>query len=263
MFVVQIERIRPDVPERFRVLGAARLVAFDQPAPAAGVSRDGMARQVRAVGQDSGIDERAGEENEPGRIAARIADPRRFSDPLALMRVELGQPVDPAACDPVRGARIEHPHVVARYEAHRLARRVIGKAEDHDVGLVEIPAAHLRILAQRLRNLDERDIPAPREPFADLKPGRARLPVDEYVRHRLEPCTAHPVSGERTANPDHERLSKTMASSQLDDPEPRPSSVITSLQLRDRRIAGIGFGSRQRHVDQQVIAAHDGLVRVP
>ena len=161
-----------------------------------------MAGEACVAGNDSGVDKGADEEHEPGRIAARIADPRRVANPLALMRVELGQPINPAVRDTVCGARIQHPHLVARDQADRLARRIVGQAEDHDVGLIEVPATHLRILARGLGNLDEGHVLARRQSIADLEPGRTRLPVDEYVRHCFEPCPARLAAGERTANPE-------------------------------------------------------------
>ena len=99
----------------------------------------------------------------------------------------------------MRGACIEHPHAVVRYEAHRLAGRVVGQAEHHDVGLVEIPAARLRVLARRGRNLEECDVLTRREPLVDPQSGRARLPVDEYARHRLRCPCGPPRSARRVA----------------------------------------------------------------
>ena len=142
-----------------------------------------MAGEVRVAGHDSGVGQGAGQEDEAGGIAAGIADPRRVPDPVAPMRVELGQTVDPAIRDAVCRARIQHPYMVARNESDRLARRVVGQTEDHDIGLVQVPAPHLRVLARGLRNLHERHVVARRQPIADLEPGGARLAVDEYVRH--------------------------------------------------------------------------------
>ena len=216
-----------------------------------------MARQVRVAGHDSRVDEGAGEENESGGIAARIADPRHLADFPALMPVELGQSVDPAVRDPVRGARVEHPHVVARHETHRLARRVVGKAEDHDVGLVEIPAAHLRVLARRLRNLDERHIPARRKPLADLQPGRAGLPVDEYVRHWFQSRTVHCVPGERTANP--APVAQERRSHAPPFP-PRPCPRKRGGGARQPAVkAGSGESGRSRSIRRRFARDHPGL----
>ena len=160
-----------------------------------------MTREMGVAGHDAAIDEGAREEHEAGRIAPRIADTGRVANPLALVRVQLRQPVDPSVRDAVGGARVEHPHVVARNEADRLARGIVGQAQDHDVGLVEKPAPLLRVLARGLRYLHQRHVLPRREPLPNLEPGRARLPVDEHVRHCLDPCPVHDVAGERTAIP--------------------------------------------------------------
>ena len=150
-------------------------------------------------GHDAGVDEGAGEEHEAGRVAAGIADAGRVANSPTLVRVELRQPVDPAIRDAVGGARVEHPDVVAGDEPDCFTRRIVGEAQDHDVGLVEIPAPRLRVLARLLRDLHEGHVLARRDPLPDLESGRARLPVDEHVRHCFEPCPVPPNSGESTA----------------------------------------------------------------
>ena len=145
-----------------------------------------MAREARVSRHDACVDEGTDEQYEPGRVTAGVAHPRRAADPLALARIEFRQSVDPAFGHPVSSARVQHPHMVARNEPQCLARRVVGQAQDDHVGLVEVPAPHLRVLARLLRNLDEVHVLARGQPLPNLEPGRPRLPVDEYVRHCFE-----------------------------------------------------------------------------
>jgi hypothetical protein len=64
----------------------------------------------------------------------------------------------------------------------RLARGIVGQAEDDEIRGIERLGARARILAPRVIERDQRDLVAPGEPFANLKPGGARRTVDEHRR---------------------------------------------------------------------------------
>ena len=78
---------------------------------------------------------------------------------------------------------------VALDEPHRLARGIVGQAQDHQIGAVQQIAAQARILAPRGIDGDEFEVPARLEPPVDLEAGGAGLAVDEnlgYHRGALE-----------------------------------------------------------------------------
>jgi hypothetical protein len=87
----------------------------------------------------AGIDERPDEQDEAGRVAARVRDPLGRAQPGPLVGGELGQPIDPVAGGAVRGARVDQAGLRVRDQRRRLARRRVGQAEEGDVGGVEQP----------------------------------------------------------------------------------------------------------------------------
>jgi hypothetical protein len=95
--------------ERFDV--RRLLVDLDQLLAAAGIARDAEHRGRRVRPHDAGIDQRAQDGDGAGRIAAGIADALGGEQLGAVRLVELGEAIDPAVGDTVRGAGVDHAGV--------------------------------------------------------------------------------------------------------------------------------------------------------
>jgi hypothetical protein len=85
----------------------------------------------------------------------------------------------------MRARRVDDPDLAGGIDQrHRLARRVVGQAEDGEVGLVERLAPRGGVLAPGFVERDELKFAAAGEPVADFEPGGARGAVDEHgLRH--------------------------------------------------------------------------------
>ena len=94
----------------------------------------------------------------------------RGRDRGALAVRHLGKAIGPARRDPVRGRGVDHLDAVALDQRHRLARRVVGQAEDHSVGAVQQLAARLGVLAPRRVDRDDLQVAPAGQPLADLRP---------------------------------------------------------------------------------------------
>ena len=161
--------------------GRGACVIFgDQGLATAGIARH--AGQCRGVfgRQDPGIAQGPDQRDRAGGVAADIGHARGTRDGLALSW-QFGHPVGPAGRDPMRGGGVDDARVARK--RHRLARGVIGQAEDGDVGLREGLGAGVGVLAAGRIDRDEVHIRAPIQPLADLQAGGAGLAVDEYLGH--------------------------------------------------------------------------------
>src|SRR5579859_8008499 len=167
-------------------LGEARgrlvLELLDHPAPAAGVSRDGIDRERPARRQHPGVRQRPHQADEAGRIAAGIGDAFCAFDRGALRPRHLGEAVGPAISRPVGRGGIDHTRPVVLDEADRLARGVIRQAENDHIGAVDDLLARRSLLPPRGIDRDELDITAARKPLQDLQSRRAGFAVDEDFR---------------------------------------------------------------------------------
>ena len=90
----------------------------------------------------------------------------------------------------MRGRGVDQPHRQIGRKRHRLARSIVGQAQDGHVRSLETGAAGIGILAQRMIYLDQLDIVAPGQPVADLQAGRAGLAVDEDLMCHVRPLLA-------------------------------------------------------------------------
>jgi hypothetical protein len=80
----------------------------------------------------------------------------------------------------VRGRGVDDPHLAFRIDQrHRLTRRIVGQAQDSEVGVVERLAPGCGILAARLVERHQRKLGPSGKPIGDLESGRPGGAVDE------------------------------------------------------------------------------------
>ena len=173
------------------VLGDHRLAA-------ARVSGDRVEPKREFPRDDTGIDERPHQQDEARRIAAGIADPPRGSDRIPRrLPLQFRQSVHPAVGCPVRRARIEDAR--GRRQRHGVSRRIVRQAQNGQVRRLEIGAAACRFLAFGFGDFEQFHIAARPDPVRDLKPGRPRLAVYEYLVHTRDDVSAKVASPQREA----------------------------------------------------------------
>ena len=80
----------------------------------------------------------------------------------------------------MRGRGIDHPGRIAVDHGDRLARGIIGQAENGDVGFVQRVAPRRRVLARLAGQMNQVQFGAGFQPLADLQPGGPLFAVDEY-----------------------------------------------------------------------------------
>ena len=154
----------------------------DQRLAAAGIAGDAEDGERRAGRHDAGRGERADEPDGAGRPAAGIGNAVRRGDPSPLALVHLRETEGPAVGGAMRGRGVDDPHAGAGNQADRLARRIVGQAEDDGVGAVEEFGAGRSVLALVGRDRQELEIGAAFQPLPDLQAGGAGLAVDEDCR---------------------------------------------------------------------------------
>src|SRR3546814_2255829 len=104
---------------------------------------------------------------------------------------DLGKAIDPARCDAVGGRGVDHPRPVVGDHRHRLARGIVGQAEDDEIGVVQRLGAPRGVLALGVGQGDERELAASGEPLGDFEPRGSGCPVDENcLYHRSEEQTS-------------------------------------------------------------------------
>ena len=161
---------------------AVAVMRFDHLPAAAGIAADRVDCDGVIARQDAGVDERPDQRNRPGRVAAGVGDLARGSDALGLALRHLGEAIGPIGIDAVRRAAVEQlGHGVAEFVGHRgrLARGVVGEAQDHEIDLGHHVAARLRVLAICRRQAFQRDRIERLEAGADAEPGGAGFAVDK------------------------------------------------------------------------------------
>ena len=149
---------------------------------AAGIAGDPVDAERLVGGQQAGLHQRPHQGDKAGRPAAGVGDPLAGLDPRALALRHLRQAVDPAGRGAVRGRGVDHADAIAFHQAHRLAGRGVGQAEDHRVGVVDQLAPGLRVLAAGLGDGDELQVAAAGQPLPNLQAGGAGLAIDEHLR---------------------------------------------------------------------------------
>ena len=87
----------------------------------------------------------------------------------------------------MRGRGVDHARSGVADQRHALLRRVVGQAEDGDVGLAQEVGARGRILAALDRDRDDFDVVAAGKPRPDLQAGGAVFAVDEDFRFHASP----------------------------------------------------------------------------
>ena len=97
--------------------------------------------------------------------------------------------ISPAFGDAMRGGGIDHPHLGIFDQRHRLARRVIGQAQDHHIGFVERTCpARASFLRSLSGNVDKFEIGARAKTLADLQTRGAHRSINENpCRHDANP----------------------------------------------------------------------------
>ncbi len=77
------------------------------------------------------------------------------------------------------GGGVDDAGAIVVDQRHALTRRIVGQAQDHEIGIVQRRAPRRGILAQIAVERDEIDLGAPGQPFADFQAGGAGSAVDE------------------------------------------------------------------------------------
>ena len=87
--------------------------------------------------------------------------------------------IGPPIGDAVRRRRVDDARAVIVDQRHRLARRIVGQAEDDDVRSIERVPARAGILAVLFVQRDQRQFGAAGQPVADFDPRGAMAAIDE------------------------------------------------------------------------------------
>ena len=111
---------------------------LDHAFAAAGIAGDAMHRQGKIGGHQPGPHQRPRQRQKTRGPAAGIGDPLAGGDAVVEMPApNSAKAIGPAFRDAMRGGGVDHPHVGIFDQRHRLARRVVGQAQDHQIGFVE------------------------------------------------------------------------------------------------------------------------------
>ena len=181
------------VGQEFRRVVALRLIILDHLAAAAGIAGDAVHGDRKAGRDEPGLDQRTQRRDRPLRPAAGIGDQLRAGDRLRLLSVHLRKAVGPALGDAMRGRGVDHACAGVADQRHAFLRRIVGQAEDGDVGLAQEIGACGRVLAALDRDRDDLDVVAAGKPRPDLQAGGAVFAVDEDLRFHASQNPANSV----------------------------------------------------------------------
>jgi hypothetical protein len=177
--------------EAERDLGVGRrrgvLELGDHRLAAAGIAGDAVDGEGPVRRRQPGLDERPHQGDEAGRPAARIGDPARDPDHLALAAGHFREAIGPVRRGAVGGGGVDDAHAGAFDQGHGLARRLVRQAEDHRVGGVEQLAARLDVLAALGGDGHDLQVAPAGQPLADLDAGGPGLAIDEHLGHGSAP----------------------------------------------------------------------------
>ena len=143
-------------------------VGLDHLFAAARIAGDRMRRNLRSGRQQAACNQRPERQNEGGSMATGIGDALAGANPLALRAIEFRQAVDPARMDAMRRRGVDDAGRRVFGQRHRFPRRIVGQAEEGDIGGVDQPLALGRVLAFVRVDAQHLDIVALREVFVDL-----------------------------------------------------------------------------------------------
>jgi hypothetical protein len=133
-------------------------------------------------------------------MAAWIRDPLCGADAFALAGRQFGQAEHPVRRRAVRRAGVDQAGARVRHERRRLARRVVGQAEEGDIRRVQQAGTLGRVLAAFGSNAQHLDVGALGKILVDAQSGRSFLTVDENLVLHLEPRVLIRVNPQHTAS---------------------------------------------------------------
>ena len=158
------------------------LILRDELLASAGVTGQGVGAQGMVRGNQTQLDQGIHGGNEARGVAARVGHPLGTGDPRPMVGGELRKPVVPTRGGAVGGGGVDHPGVGIVNHGHRLPGRLVGQAQEDQVGGVEAFLPFRRVLALFLVNEKKLDILAGGQPVVDLQAGGALPSVDENHR---------------------------------------------------------------------------------
>src|SRR5260221_989535 len=174
------------------MLATAPLHHVDELASAAAIALYTLNGDPEVGRQQPGVDQWPDQADCRSRVASRNSDEARGANRRRLVGGELRKAIDPARAHAMRRAAVEHAGARVGDHGDRLARRLVGQAEDRDIDLVQKAPALVIVLAALRVDADELDIVATAQTGADLQASRAVLTVDEdrWPAHPLSPASA-------------------------------------------------------------------------
>ena len=156
---------------------------------AAGIAGHGIDGDGIADREDAGGAQRPDEADRTRRIAAGIGNEACRLDLVALVAIHLRKTIGPVRMDAEGGGGVDDADiVVARHHLHRFLRRVVGQAENGDIGAVQHVLAHGGIAPLGFRNGQQLDIAAVGHARADLQARGSVFAIDEDLRCHLIPA---------------------------------------------------------------------------
>ncbi|MDT4821170.1 hypothetical protein FQZ97_543330 [compost metagenome] len=179
---VLVRQAQPIKLERRPLRSAGPFVGVHAGAPAARIARYRMHRH-RVIGRHQACpDQRAQQRDGAGGIAARVAHAQGLRNQPALVRIHFGKAVHPSRVRAMRRTGVDHADRRIHDGSRRLARRLVGQAQDRHVAGVDGLGAALRVLAFGLGQRHQLQVGSPVQAFMDLQARGALVAVDENKR---------------------------------------------------------------------------------
>ena len=157
MLVAEPEGVWP-VGQRRGALRALILIGRDQLFTPTAEAADGMHRDGVIRREDPGIDQGVNVQDESGGVAAGNGHPRGQPDMVPLVPVQFRQAVYPGLAGPVGGAGVDHPGGGIADQPDRFPGRLVGQAQDDEIGRVEAGRLGLGVFAPVFGDFNELDV---------------------------------------------------------------------------------------------------------
>ena len=155
---------------------------FNEGLAAAGVAGKGVDGQGGIGGQQPGVNQGAGQQDEPGGVAARIGDIFGAANGRPLPRMQFRQSVFPTGGDPMGGAGVNQPGSGIGNPPGRRCCGVIRQAKNGDLRFQEAGLPFLGIAPQFRGQGQQFQIRPPGQPLVDPQAGGSGMAVNKHFR---------------------------------------------------------------------------------
>jgi hypothetical protein len=187
MLVIQVQGV--SAVRAVQVMLTATFKGVNQLATAAAVAARALNRQHLISSHQARVHQGPQERNRARGVAPDVRHEPGVADGFGLVRRQFRESVDPARCDPVRGAGVQHAHVRVLEPRHGFFSSLVRQAQHDQINAVQQAFALGFILAFGVVNADQFQVVASLQAGTNLQAGRSGFTINENLGSHAGHCT--------------------------------------------------------------------------